>query len=91
LIFHLLDRETEQDFNFPPNQPIILKDLETGEEIRVLPGQIKDAYQKKLAEYRDAFRKKCREFQIDFIETDIKQPYDKALTAYLIKRNMMTR
>ena len=65
--------------------------VETGEEIRVLPGQIKEAYQKKLTEYRDAFRKKCREFQIDFIETDIKQTYDKALTAYLIKRNMMTR
>lgn len=91
LIFHLLDRDTEQDFNLPPNQPVILKDLESGEEIRVLPGQIKEAYQKKINEYKDAFRKKCREFRIDFIETDIRQPYDKALTAYLIKRKMLTK
>jgi uncharacterized protein (DUF58 family) len=91
LIFHLLDIETEQNFNLPPNQPVILKDLETGEEIKVLPGQIKDAYLKKITEHKDAFRKKCREFQIDFIQTDIRQPYDKALTAYLIKRRMMTK
>jgi len=91
LIFHLLDRETEQQFNFPPNQPIILKDLETGEEIRVLPGQIREAYQEKMKAYQDAFRKKCREFRIDLIETDIRQTYDKALTAYLIKRRKLTK
>jgi uncharacterized protein (DUF58 family) len=91
LIFHLLDKDTEEEFNLPPNQPLILKDMETGEEIRIVPGQIQEAYREKMKAYRDAFKKKCREFRIEMIETDIKQPYDKALTAYLIKRKMLTK
>ncbi|NBV13522.1 MAG: DUF58 domain-containing protein [Sphingobacteriia bacterium] len=89
LIFHLLDRETEQDFNLPPHTPVILKDLETGEEIRVLPGQIKELYRERIKAFQDSFRKRCREFRIDFVEADIRQSYDKTLTDYLIKRRTL--
>lgn len=88
LVFQLLDRDTEQEFNFP-NRPIILKDLETGEQIEVLPHQIRDSYQDMLKAYQARFKQRCYEFNIDFVEVDIQQSFDKVLTDYLVKRRSL--
>ncbi len=85
IVFHLLDRKTEQLFDFP-NRPIILKDLENGEKIEVHPNQIRKQYQQAMRNFNAAFKQKCYEFNIDFIEVDIAQSYDKILTDYLLKR-----
>jgi uncharacterized protein (DUF58 family) len=90
VIFHLLDQETEADFNFP-NRPLILKDLESGDEMSVQPELIKSAYREQMAHWRADLRKRCREFQIDIIDADIKTPFDKLLQSYLIKRRMMQK
>lgn len=90
ILFHLLDKETEEKFEFP-NRPIVLKDLETGEEIMVQPNQIKENYTKMMAEYKEMFRRKCHEYKIDFVEVDVAQSYDKALTDYLIKRRSLSK
>ncbi|MEO0584014.1 MAG: DUF58 domain-containing protein [Bacteroidota bacterium] len=89
LIFQLLDRETEGQFNFP-NRPIILKDLETGEKIEVQPSQIRNQYQEMMRSYQARFKQRCGEFNITFVEVDIKQPYDKVLQDYLLKRRSLT-
>ena len=88
LVFHLLDRKTEQNFEFP-NRPIILKDLESGEKLEVLPHQIRDKYQEMMKKFNASFKQKCYEFKIDFIEVDIAQSYDKVLTDYLVKRRSL--
>ena len=85
LVFQLLDRKTEEEFNFP-NRPIILQDLEMGEKIEVQPNQIREAYRNALKDYNARFKQKCYEFNIDFIEVDIAQSYEKVLTDYLLKR-----
>jgi len=85
LVFHLLDRPTEEEFDFP-NRPVILKDLESGEKVEVSPHQIRDQYQSLMRKFKARFKQKCYEFKIDFIEVDIQQPYDKVLTDYLVKR-----
>ncbi len=90
LIFQLLERETETEFNFP-NAPLVLKDLETGEELKVQPEQIKAQYRKHLSEYNEKLRRKCRELNVDLVEVDIKKPYDKALTDYIVKRKALTK
>lgn len=90
LVFHLLDRKTEQRFDFP-NRPLILKDLETGEKIEVQPAEIRAHYQELMHAHTARFRQKCYEFQVDFVEVDIAQPYDKVLTDYLIKRERLVR
>jgi len=86
IVFHLLDKETEESFAFP-NRPLILKDLETGERIEVQPNQIRDKYREMMVQYKAKFKQRCYEYNIDFVEVDIQQPYDKVLTDYLIKRN----
>lgn len=88
LVFHLLDKPTEEDFDFP-NRPVILKDLESGEKVEVSPHQIRDQYQSLMRKFKARFKQKCYEFKIDFIEVDIRQPYDKVLTDYLVKRRSL--
>jgi len=88
LVFHLLDRQTEEEFDFP-NRPIILKDLESGEKIEVMPNQIRDKYQEMMKAFKARFKQRCYEFSIDFVEVDIKQSYDKVLTDYLVKRRSL--
>lgn len=90
ILFHLLDRQTEEKFEFP-NRPVVLKDLETGEEIMVQPNQIRESYAKLMAEHKALFKRKCHEYSIDFVEVDVAQSYDKALTDYLIKRRSLSK
>ena len=90
IIFHLLDQKTEEKFDFP-NQPLVLKDLETGEELRVQPEQIKERYAEIMEAYKTRLRKRCRELQVDFIEVDVQRPYDKVLMDYVVKRKQLTK
>ncbi len=88
LVFHLLDRQTEEQFNFP-NRPIILQDLESGEKIQVQPQQIREQYREALSKHFARFKQKCLQLNVDFVEVDIAQPYDKALADYLVKRRVI--
>lgn len=90
VLFHLLERKTEAEFDFP-NRPIVLKDLESGEEIQVQPSQIRDEYQELMEKHRRIFKQKAHEFNIDFVEVDINTPYNKVLTDYLIKRRAIAK
>ncbi len=90
LIFHLLDEKTEGQLDFP-NQPMILKDMETGEELKIQPQYIQKEYQKLFQNYRNQFVQHCREFKIDLVSVDITKSYDKVLLDYLIKRRMLAK
>lgn len=90
ILFHLLDRKTEERFDFP-NRPLVLEDLESGEKIQVNPTQIRDKYEAIMKERKATFKRKCHEFNIDFVEVDVAQPYDKVLTDYLIKRRAISK
>lgn len=88
LVFNLLDKETEEKFEFP-NRPIILQDLETGEKLEVLPNQIKDHYASMMSDFKTKFKQKCYELNINFVEVDVATPYNKVLTDYLVKRRSL--
>lgn len=90
LIFFLLDKKTEEDFVFP-DRPTVLKDLESGEELTVQPGQIRKVYQEAVHRFKDKIRRRCRDLSVDLVEVDIQTSYDKVLTDYLIKRKKLTR
>ncbi|MBX3102849.1 MAG: DUF58 domain-containing protein [Bacteroidetes bacterium] len=90
IIFNLLDRETELDFALP-NLPYVVKDLESGESLRVHPAQVKDRYRELMANYLEQVRRRCRELQIEIVEVDVRQNYEKTLRDYFIKRQILTR
>ncbi len=90
LIFHITEKSTEINFEFP-NRPLLLKDLETGEKIKVEPAKIKEEYSRNVTTFFQEIKKQCTHWQIDFIETDINQPYDKVLFNYLVKRKKIRK
>lgn len=88
LVFHILETETERAFRFP-DQPLRFRDVETGQEITLQPAQLREHYTEAVKNFSDRFRRKCREFHIDFEELDTGKPYDAALMAYLNKRRKL--
>jgi uncharacterized protein (DUF58 family) len=90
ILFHLLDRKTEERFDFP-NRPLVMEDLETGEKIQVNPAQVRDGYMELMQARKALFKKKCHEFNIDFVEVDVATSYDKVLADYLIKRRALDK
>ena len=90
LIFQMLEPRTEAQFEFA-NQPLILQDLETGERLKVNPETIRTRYQAYFEAYQRQLHRRCRELNIELIELDVNQPFDKALTDYLRKRSHIRR
>lgn len=88
LLFHVTDKGTEIDFDFE-DRPYNFVDLETKEEIKLHPSQIKENYVKEVNDYFQNLSLKCGQFKIDFINADISEDFDNVLSAYLIKRSKM--
>jgi uncharacterized protein (DUF58 family) len=88
IVFHVVDRNSEQDFKFE-NRPHKFISLETGEELRVNPSEIKALYKEKVGDYFELLKTRCTQYQIDFIEVDIVEDFRTVLLAYLIKRNKL--
>ncbi|GGD60859.1 hypothetical protein GCM10011514_26070 [Emticicia aquatilis] len=85
LLFHVTDRNTEEDFNFE-ERPYEFVDLETGEKVKAQPSQVKEQYQAAIKEFYHDLKLKCGQYKIDFIEADINQGFDPILSAFLVKR-----
>jgi hypothetical protein len=88
LLFHVTDRRTEEEFAFD-DRPYEFIDLESGERVKIQPGQVKKQYQEAVKKFYHELRLKCGQYKIDFIEADVAKGYDQILTAYLAKRNKM--
>lgn len=88
LIFHITDHDTELNFEFE-DRPYEFIDLESGEKTRLIPGEIKQSYQKAMKQYFQELKMKCNQFKIDLVEVDVKEPIQKVLSQYLIKRARM--
>lgn len=83
LVFHILDKN-ELDFAF--SQPIILHDLESTQEITLDPRLIRKEYQRTISEYFSDFKRRCREYMVDYYEITSNTPLARALFDYLQKR-----
>ncbi|MDQ4140330.1 MAG: DUF58 domain-containing protein [Bacteroidota bacterium] len=85
LLFHVMDKRTEEKFEFA-ERPYIFVDVESGEEIKLQPSQVKAHYQAAISQFKQDLALKCGQYKIDFIPVDISEPFDKVLQSYLIKR-----
>ncbi|WDF79420.1 DUF58 domain-containing protein [Mucilaginibacter sp. KACC 22773] len=88
IIFNVSDKQKEVDFNFD-NRPHHFIDIESGAEVKVHPGKVRDAYKAALTEYRHQLELKCAQYHIDLVDVDINEGYDNMLKTYLAKRNKM--
>lgn len=88
ILFHVTDKQKELEFDFE-NRPYRFIDMETGEEVKLQPNEIKDTYLKEMADYKRELVLKCGQYKIDFVEADINLGFDQVLMPYLVKRTRM--
>lgn len=85
ILFHLMDKEKEFNFDFD-NRPKRFVDVETGEHIDLYAENIKENYEKAVANYFETIKLKCAQYQIKYVEADINESFNKILTTYMLER-----
>lgn len=88
IVFHVNDKQKELEFDFD-NRPYRFIDLETGEEVKLHPNELKESYLTQMNAYKKELMLKCGQNKIEFIEADINLGFDQVLLPYLIKRTKM--
>jgi uncharacterized protein (DUF58 family) len=88
IVFHVLD-PTELDFGFGDAQPF--EDLETGEQMPVVPEAFRKEYQQLVREHIEALQKSFSGVRVDYTMLDTSKPLDFALYRYLGGRSRSMR
>lgn len=88
ILFHVVDKKKELDLELE-NRSYQFVDLETGEEIRVHPKDVRKNYIQEIYKIKEELKLKCGQFGIDFVEVDINEGFHAVLQTYLIKRTKM--
>jgi len=88
VIFHVLD---PAELEFPYKDASRFQDLESGEEIPVIPDSFADEYRKMMQAHIEALTTKFSEARIDYVLLNTSKPLDEALFAYLGTRERMMR
>ncbi len=86
IVFHILD---PMEISFEFKQDAVFKDLETGEELNTQAWHIMSDYQAKIKSFVKQYKKTCREHNIDYVPLNTRDPYDRALFEYLLKRKRL--
>ncbi len=88
ILFHVNDKKHEIDFAFD-NKPYRFIDMESGEEVKVRPNEIREGYREQMQSFKSELIMKCGQYHIDLVEADIAQGYHQILLPYLLKRVRM--
>jgi hypothetical protein len=79
------------EIDFPYNDPSRFMDLESGEEVPVVPEVFATQYRKMIQDHIETLRTKCSESRIDYVLLNTSKPLDEALFTYLGNRERMMR
>lgn len=88
ILFHVTDKKHELEFDYE-NRPYTFVDMESGEEVKAHPAEVKDAYLSAMQKFHHELKLKCGQYRIDFVEADINEGYAQVLMPYLLKRTRM--
>jgi uncharacterized protein (DUF58 family) len=88
VVFHVLD---PSELEFPFTDPSAFEDLETGEQLPVVPESFRDKYQALVRAHVDALTTKASERGVDYRLLDTSRPLDFALYDYLAFRERTSR
>ena len=88
IVFQMLHKNTELDFNFG-NLPLSVEDAETGEIIKLLPQEVKDAYLERMTAFNEQLVSEFHQHKIDYVLVDTAQSVEEILLPFLMKRKKM--
>jgi uncharacterized protein (DUF58 family) len=83
VLFHILDPAEEE---LPYRRIHEFVDLETGEELRVDPQGIREAYRAEIEAFRRRFRGLCHDRGIDYAAVTTSEGYEETLFRFLARR-----
>lgn len=83
IVFQVLDRA---ELDFPYEDAGTFEDLETGEQLPIIPAGVKERYDEMMREHQEALRTQLAGARADFARFVTDQPLDHALHAYLLSR-----
>lgn len=86
ILYNVLDHQTELDFQYA-DRPYQFMDIETGEELKLNPSQVKDVFRASMHESRRELKLKCAQYAVDLVEADCSAGFVQVLQSYLVKRN----
>lgn len=88
VIFNVCHAELENQLNYD-NRPHTFIDMESGEQIKLNPSQIKDHFARVTKNRKTALENCCGSYKIDYVEADINKGFNQVLMQYLVKRKKM--
>ena len=88
IVFHVLD-PAELDFGY--DDASSFQDLESGEQVPVVPESLRDEYRAMIRAHIDALTTKFSEHRIDYTLLNTAEPLDRALFSYLSSRERLMR
>jgi uncharacterized protein (DUF58 family) len=88
IVFHVLD---PAEISFPYTDASRFQDLESGEEVPVVPEVFAEQYRQMMREHIAALSARCAESRIDYLQLTTTQPLDEALFHYLGNRERLMR
>jgi uncharacterized protein (DUF58 family) len=88
IVFHVLD---PAEIEFPYTEASRFQDLESGEELPIVPEVFADQYRQMMKEHIEALTTKCSDSRIDYVQLTTSKPLDEALFSYLGNRERLMR
>jgi len=88
IVFHLLD---PAEVDFPFDQPIRFEDLESGDQMPVVPDTLAGEYRTLLAQHIATLGARFTEIRVDYALFNTARPLDYALFTYLSTRERLSR
>jgi len=88
IVFHVLD---PAEVNFTYDEASSFEDLESGEQLPVVPESFGDEYRKLIADHVNALSTRFSEHRIDYTMLNTLEPLDRALFSYLSSRERLMR
>ena len=101
ILFHVFDKRQEINFDYP-ERPFRFIDLETNEQIKLRPSEVRESYASATKARFDAMKQACEKAKIDFVPASISVApneslkkslavFDQILVPYMLKRERMSR
>lgn len=88
ILFHVVDRKHELELDLQ-DRPYTFVDVETGQQVKAHPSEVRDAYKAAMAERWHKLKLKCGQYRIDLVEADINAGFEPILLEFLMKRARM--
>ncbi len=88
IVFHILD---PQEISFDYQDAAAFEDLESREQIPVVPDSFREEYRRLVQAHIETLRRKFSEQRIDYAQITTTEPLDRALFSYLSSRGKLMR